>query len=439
MSGRPRVLFLGEAVTLAHVARTATLAEALLPDHEVCVALAEHAHRFVQARQGLTLLPLESIPSRQFTDALRRGAPVYDEATLERYVQADLHLMDTLRPDLVVGDFRLSMSVSARLRGIACVTVTNAYWSPWYRQAAPLPVLPWTRYVPLPLARAAFSLASRPAMAMHSVPLNRVRKRHGLPSLGLDLRRVYTDADYVAYADVSELLPTPQAPATHRHIGPILWSPPVPPPEWWNEPIEGPTAYVTMGSSGDASLLGSIVSALDSLGISALVASAGAAFVPPAGSRARVAPYLPGVAAAQRADMVVCNGGSLTTQQALAAGKPVLGLASNMDQFFNMRGVSAAGAGICLRADRARPPALAQAAAQLLQQSNSAVAAHRLSAILARYSAPQAFRQLVAGILGASPAPGGRHEKDPSQPDPGVHLAVHPGLPTGLGQQPPRP
>ena len=49
---------------------------------------------------------------------------------------------------------------------------------------------------------------------------------------------------------------------------------------------------------------------------------------------------------------MVCNGGSPTVTQALLAGKPVLGLCSNMDQFLNMRSVEASGAGIMLRADR---------------------------------------------------------------------------------------
>ena len=437
MRPAPRILFLGEAVTLAHVARTVSLAEALAPDHEVCVGLAPHAHRFATAGR-LTLRALETLPGERFVDALRRGAPVYDAATLERYVDADLALIDEWRPDLVVGDFRLSMSVSARLRDIPCLTITNAYWSPWYQRAAPLPVLPWTRHVPLAMGRAAFALARGPAMAAHAVPLNRVRTRHGLPSLGGDLRRAYTDADHAAYADVPELFPTPGAPASHVHIGPILWAPPVAPPTWWNEPLAGPTAYVTMGSSGDPALLEGIVAALDAQGVTAMVASAGADFRPPPGSRARVAHYLPGMEAARRASLVVCNGGSLTGQQALAAGKPVLGIASNMDQFFNMRALQEAGAGLTLRADRASPQALGTAVAKLLKDPAHAAAAGRLSAVFQRYSAAARFRAMVSSILGRDSAGAPHHEKDPAEPDPGLRPPVQPGLRAGLGDQPPR-
>lgn len=437
MNPRPRILFFGEAVTLAHVARVLVLGDALRRDHDVSLALAAHSHRFVPPGV-FDLHSLDSIASAQFVEALRRGQPLYDEATLGRYVEQDLALIDAVQPDVVIGDFRISLSISARLRGVPYVTVANAYWSPWYSRPAPLPVLPWTRYVPLALAQTAFALARGPAMAAHAMPMNRVRARFGLPSLGRDLKRVYTDADHVAFADLPELFPTPDAPSTHTYLGPILWSPTVAPPAWWREEFTGKSAYVTMGSSGDSSLLAGIVAALDDLGVTALVATAGAGFEPASGSRARVAPYLPGIEAAQRADMVICNGGSLTSQQALAAGKPVLGIASNMDQFFNMRAVTEAGAGLTVRADRASAKSIRSAASTLLDSTAAVTAAQRLSGVCARYSAPDAIRQIVAGILKAGTTGGVRHEKNSTEPDFGVRAAVQPGMPAGMGNEPPR-
>jgi hypothetical protein len=61
---------------------------------------------------------------------------------------------------------------------------------------------------------------------------------------------------------------------------------------------------------------------------------------------------LPGLDAARRSRLVICNGGSPTSQQALAAGVPIIGLATNLDQFLNMAAIESAGAGVVLRADR---------------------------------------------------------------------------------------
>jgi UDP:flavonoid glycosyltransferase YjiC (YdhE family) len=59
--------------------------------------------------------------------------------------------------------------------------------------------------------------------------------------------------------------------------------------------------------------------------------------------------FLPGAVAAGVADLVVCNGGSPTTYQALAAGKPVLGIPSNLDQCLNIAALKSAGVGKILR------------------------------------------------------------------------------------------
>lgn len=410
-----KVLFFAEAVTLAHVARCLVLAEALRSRHDVSLAVAATAHRHVPPNR-YPVTTLNSIPGERFVEALRRGHPVYDEATLHRYVEEDLRIINDEQPDLVVGDFRLSLSVSARLRSVPYLAILNAYWSPWYQRAAPLPVLPWTGLVPLALARPVFALGSRPVMASHSRPLNRVRSCYGLPPLATDLRRVYSDADYVAYPDVPELHPTPNRPVSHRYLGPILWSPSVTPPTWWDEAATGTTAYVTMGSSGNPALLGAIVEAMDELGVAARVATAGASFEPAGRSQARVAHYLPGVEAAKRADFVVCNGGSLTVQQALSAGKPVLAIASNMDQFLNMQPIVEAGAGVVVRADRASRTSVVRAAGRLLLETDASARARRLSGVLARCSASDRFAAMVDDILPATDRSGAANAKiQPSQ------------------------
>ena len=51
---------------------------------------------------------------------------------------------------------------------------------------------------------------------------------------GWDVRRVYCDGDVTVYADISALVPTLNAPTTHRYIGPVLWSRRISPPPWWS-------------------------------------------------------------------------------------------------------------------------------------------------------------------------------------------------------------
>lgn len=78
------------------------------------------------------------------------------------------------------------------------------------------------------------------------------------------------------------------------------------------------------------------------------------------------ADYLPGTAAAARADLVVCNGGSPTSYQALVQGTPVLGIPGNLDQYLNMHYLEKAGLGRCLRGTQLSAGTVADAAHRLL-------------------------------------------------------------------------
>lgn len=395
---RIRVLFFAEAVTLAHVARPLALGMALDPArYEIFFACDQRYRHFVNNEHWI-YRPLRSISSHRFLQALAQGSPVYDEGTLRDYVREDLALIDEIKPDVIVGDFRLSLSVSARLRGVPYLAIASAYWSAYSaRKDFPLPVLPMTRFMPIAAARFLFAMGRRVAFAYHTLPLNRVRREYDLPSLGRDLRHIYTDADYVLFADVPDLFPTIALPSTHRYLGPILWSPPVPKPPWWDAlPQQRPIVYVTLGSSGVVKLLPVLLEALSTLQVSVIVATAGVSLVNTYPDHVYTADYLPGLEAAARADLVICNGGSPTSQQALAASVPVLGIAGNMDQFLNMDAVVKSGAGVLMRADRASVAAIRALVPHLLSTAAYTQAAKKVGEIFGRYSAPDRFAAVVA-------------------------------------------
>ena len=374
-----RILMLAEAVTLAHVARPIALARDLAPMGFDCVvATAPERRAWVEA-DGIRFDALQSIDPAAFTRALAQGRPLYTAATLSDYVRADLALIDRHRPDAVLGDFRLSLAVSARLAKVPYLTLTNAYWSPWVDLPFPMPVLPLSRVLPLPVARALFGVGSRVAMRAHCRPLNRVLREHGLPSVGSELRRVYTEADAVLYADDPALFPMRPMPATHHFLGPVLWSPPIDRPAWWDTlPEDRPIVYVTLGSSGSAEVLGQVLSALRDAPVRVIASTAGAALPADLADHFHCAAYLPGDRATARSSLVICNGGSMTTQQALCLGRPVLGIPSNMDQFMNMAPLVKAGAARCIRSDRLSGDALRSAVRELLGDPNAARAARQL-------------------------------------------------------------
>jgi UDP:flavonoid glycosyltransferase YjiC (YdhE family) len=397
---RPVILLVAEAVTLAHFGRMATLAKALDPGAYKIVIAADPRYMALEAGLDKVFHPIRSISSAEFAAALNRGEPLYSVETLTRYVEDDLELLDCIRPDLVVGDFRLSLAVSASLRKVPYANVVNAYWSPYADTSYPVPDIPITQILGIRPAQALFDIIRPLVFALHARPFNQVRKRFGLPPLRQDLRAVYTWADYTLYADVPEVVPTINLPAHHRYLGPILWSPEIPLPEWWSSvPRDKPMVFISMGSSGDASLLPQAVDALSQLEITILVATAGKITLTEIPANAYVTDYLPLGTIVPSAGMVISNGGSLTTYQAMTNGLPIIGLCSNLDQLLNMNAVKRLGAGIALRSTRISAVDLRNHAVHILENPSYARAAGEASRLVAKSDAKQRFREFLKEVL----------------------------------------
>ena len=374
-----KVLFFGEGATLAHVARPLMLAEGLDKTQFEVTLCRPKSFSIFTASLSFPVLDLECLDSNVFAHRLDRGLPLYDFPTLCRYVEADLALIDSEKPDIIIGDFRLSLSVSARLRSIPYVTICDAYWSPERALKPPLPVMGFTRYAPIALTEFLFQRIAPVAFRLHAQPLERLRAKFGLPSLGYDLRRCYTDADLRLFANFPALFPDISLHGKADFIGPIAWSPN------FNGDLEllaakGPLTYVSMGSSGNPQIIESIVPVLEDYGSRVVVATAGKPLtLKSKHPTTQVFDYLPGSAICRQANLVICNGGSPTTNQALSSGVPVLGIPQNMDQFLNMEAIVAFGAGSMVRADRAQPFQLRQAIESLISDPKYALQARALA------------------------------------------------------------
>lgn len=392
---KTRILFVAEGVTLAHLARPLALAKAADTSRfEVSIAVEPRLWRWIDPAR-VHLLPLASIPPEHFLDRLARGKPLYTLSELERYLAEDRRLIQEVHPDLVVGDFRLTLGTAAELERVPSATIVNAYWTPASQAEYPFPELPIARLLGARLGEIAFHVAKRFAMPLHAVPMWRLRRRHGLTSLGFDLRRVYSNGDMVLLVDPPELATVGHLPANYHWLGPISWAPPVALPAWWTEvPADRPIVYATVGSSGGRAGWDSLAAALGGEACSVIVATAGKMRLeaPP---NFFVADYLPGESICRRASLMICNGGSASVHQSLMAGVPVLGLCGNMDQFMSMALVERRGAGRLLRASAATPERLRHEVRSLLADDAARSRAQDLARSFSKQDAPTAFWQLV--------------------------------------------
>jgi UDP:flavonoid glycosyltransferase YjiC (YdhE family) len=401
-----KILLIGNDVTLAHLGRPLQLAMGLHRDgHEVTLAASADSARFLKNFPG-RVRTLAPTGKAQFIDNLAKGRPVFDYATLLSGTEEDEAILAAERPDLVIGDFRITLSISARRQQVPYATLTNAYWSPAFTPRYIVPDLPMVKVLGVGISQLLFDLARPAAFALHARPMNALRRHYGLPSLGADLRRVYTDADLILFSDIAEMYGIADgASPGGRFLGAINWSPEVPLPDWWDalDPAR-PVVYVTLGSSGDGKLLPTLIKGLAPLDVQLIVATAGAAPMPPL-PNVFCADYLPGTLAAARAAAVVCNGGSPTCYQALAQGVPVLGIPGNLDQYLNMYYVEKMGAGLSLRNRALQGPAPAVALRRLIAEPGFRTAARNTAEIIAAYDTRTRLAAALAELTGTTAPP----------------------------------
>ena len=375
-----RILFVGEAVTLAHVVRPLTLARRLDRGRfDVCFATDRRLARLAE-REWLRVLELPSILPEEFFRRIAAGRPAYDEDTLRGYIRDELRLLARFSPDLVVGDFRISLAVSCELAGIPFANLCNAHWSPFSAFEFPVPDLPQTRLCGRVVSRLALPFL----LSRHAAVHNRLRRDFGLSPVA-NLFEAYTRGDWTLYADMPEIAPTRDLPANHRYLGPILWEGLGELPAEARRKSDRPRAYVTAGSSGGGRMQELAEAGARAAGCSLLVSRPGE--------------ILPGLQAADASDVVVCHGGSGTVYQALSQGVPVVGLVTNPDQMLVMQGVDRAGAGLGLLARTATPAAVAAAIRRTLSEPRFDDEARSLARRIGECDAPRAFARLLEEVF----------------------------------------
>jgi len=398
-----KVLFFGEGATLAHVARPLMLAEGLDARQFDVVLCRPPSYANLTAGLPFPVLDLACQDAGVFAAHLEHGRPLYDFTTLSQYVEIDLGLIDQEEPDIIVGDFRLSLTVSARLRSTPYITICDAYWSPEQALSPKLPVFGFTRFTPIPLMDFLFRQISPLAFKLHARPVERLRAKFGLPSLGHDLRCCYTDADLRLFANFPALFPKIRSHPGADFLGPISWSPPPSTEQTILSEDERPLVYVTMGSSGSARVTEAIIPVLEKKGVRIIVSTAGKQLIiAQKKSSTQIFNFFPGAVACKQADLVICNGGSPTTNQALINGKPVLGICQNMDQFLNMEAIESYGAGIQLRADRANRSSIDAALSTLFGDPKYSFQARHLANTLSKQTFHEILGQHLIRLHGRS-------------------------------------
>jgi UDP:flavonoid glycosyltransferase YjiC (YdhE family) len=383
-----RILFVVENTTLSQVVRLLVLARSLDPQkYEVHFACSEF-EPVIFGQTAFHRWPLFTMDKKTFLSSAEKGKSFYTEKLLRRYVDAEIQLLNAVKPDLVVGDARFSLAVSAPVCRVPYAALINAYWSPFaVRDSFPLPDHPVVRLLGEKIAARYFPRALPAIFDRFARPLNKVRQSFGLEPVG-SLLEMLTWGNFTLYPDAAELIPLRNNPDTHIFLGPVLWSPSMELPAWWNEiDTSRPLIYITMGSSGKTKLLPLIIKGLKDLPVTIVAATAGKWDATIQQGNVYACDFVPGDVAARRSVLVICNGGASTAYQALSEGVPVLGIPTNFDQYLAMAAIEKAGCGILLRSGSLTAEKVRKAANRIIETPAYREAAQTMKHIFSQYNA----------------------------------------------------
>jgi UDP:flavonoid glycosyltransferase YjiC (YdhE family) len=392
VAARKRILFVVENTTLSQVVRLLVMARSLdQQQYEVHFASSAFDPR-IFGQTAFHKWPLFTMDKKMFLSSAEKGKSFYTEKLLRQYVDAETQLIHKVQPDIIIGDARFSLAVSAPVCSVPYAALINAYWSPFaVRDSFPMPDHPMVLLLGEKIAARYFPKALPAIFERFAQPLNRVRQAFNLEPVG-SLLNMLTWGDYTLYPDPVELVLLKDKPDTHSFLGPILWAPAMELPAWWNELDKArPLIYVNMGSSGKVALLPIILDGLRDFSVTIVVATAGRWGTEFNHGHIFICEFIPGDIAARHAALVICNGGASTAYQALNEGVPVLGIPTNFDQYLSMTAIEEAGCGHLLRSGSLTAAKVRHAAKKMMDEPAYGEAARTMQKIFGQYNAADRF------------------------------------------------
>lgn len=336
MDKKIKILWIAESVSLAHIARCLTLSSVLEKNYPVdnILAFDERFSKFVSEKVKSQFL--KSISPEVFIERVNQHKFPYTEENLHQYVKADCELISKVKPDIVIGDFRSTLAISARKEKVPYITITNYYWLPSYPGPIPPPNHPVFRPFPLSIATRLFKVLKPFISYREARNFNKVAKDWGSHLRRLLLTELYTEADHTWIVEPQEWFDSNSLTEVSA-IGPLEWKPQGESPSWQDRLSNHlPTIYVSVGSTGSKDIIEKVCLACLDLEVQVIISGV---------EQERLnqfsrpyffgAPFLSNQDFLKRADLFISNGGSLSMVDGLKFGKPILGLASNYDQILS--------------------------------------------------------------------------------------------------------
>jgi UDP:flavonoid glycosyltransferase YjiC (YdhE family) len=373
-----RILGIASSTGLSHIVRTLELARELRgAGHEVSVGLGDGEWRSLAHAYGF--VP-EATNEPELRGPLRFGIGTPTIQALRMSYESEVALIDKIRPELVISDWRFTAWASTRATSVPLVQVWNANWGmlAGYSQLVSLDLQP--SYARLLAAwKPVFDAFRSELTGASCPPEEHIFRgwRNLIPDAPLfRLRQVPRDYDDV------------------RWLGPL-----VPVPTDWAA-VDRAFAARTLGIFFGGHKLGRLRGLLERAArkLCLQCVNVGADVSPTAtDEHTGIRPFSFFPSSLAMCTIVASHGGAGSVYQSLMACKPVLALPQHLDQLDNASQLERLGIGICLPPERQTEEAIEEAVVKLSDMPQETLRSVALR--LRGYHAAQTARTLIESAL----------------------------------------
>lgn len=328
-----RYLMVPSAIGRAHLTRQVLIAlELQHRGSQVAFACKENSQ--ILEHYNFPIFPVSDAVVTDFTSNVFAA---YTPSLIEQCVKDELKAIEAFKPDAIIGDFRFTAAISAKVAKIPYISVVNGYMTDYFDPVdvmIPKDTRPFD-YKVASIASKAIQRVQKRTLATH---FREVAQKYGLKKL-VSLYDFLT-GDLTLIADLPEFCPLENLPANFRYIGPLIW-------EGLNNTVPdylknlGSSKlliYATTGNTGKETFIQLVIDAFKNDTSYQLVLTTGA-FIPPDAvpniSNIHVASFIPGSEILKQSQAIIHCGGNGTTYQALSQGVPAVVIPFNNDQNIN--------------------------------------------------------------------------------------------------------
>ncbi|WP_026476560.1 nucleotide disphospho-sugar-binding domain-containing protein [Alkaliphilus transvaalensis] len=390
-----KLLLMCDGIALSHIVRLMVLVSYLDREKYEIVVAASPEYKHIAVGKADQIIELDTLSVKEFEERENTvTGNIYDKDVLKMYIESDLKIISEVKPDIIIGDLRVSLGITAKISKIPYINIQNAHWSTFSMVDFPMPDFNLLKLFLCIISGMTPTKAQKNFVKAY----NEYRIQYGMEKINT-FQEFFTSGDLNLYADIPLLSPTRALTDGHAFIGPIIDFIDNPLPSWWDEiKDDKKIVYCTIGSTGSIDKTRKIIKALEKLDVTVIVATAGKIDPSEFPEHFYVSKYVPALKVIEKADLVIFNGGA-TLYQALSKGKPVLSLPNMVDQFMFSSQIEKLKIGKVLRYNKMNSSNLVKVIRELLSDSTYKENAGKVMNEIKQYNVKERFVSIFEAYI----------------------------------------